>query len=314
MSTKNEFLTLALELSRNSNRERMLPVIQKELLHYEILLALDEARILELLSFQGGTCLRLCYSSERYSEDLDFAGGTTLDHINFTLFSETIRQALLRRYAVDVSVEEPVASTSTHVTSCDSITDHISQIPTINDSEGAVRVRTWTVLVTVAANRPDLPKQRINIQVACVPAHTRMIRSMIVNYAELPASYADTLIVCESLEEIAADKLLAFVSSKHIRHRDLWDLRWLAVQAGFDHSLLPRLFDAKLDDYAEHGRFNENQSRVFEIPEILQGSDFNKQMLRFLPTQVIDRTLKRSGFYEHMAETVMKLYQIVGAL
>lgn len=38
----------------------MRPVIEKELLHYDILYALDEARVLDNLVFQGGTSQRLC--------------------------------------------------------------------------------------------------------------------------------------------------------------------------------------------------------------------------------------------------------------
>ena len=52
------------------------PVVEKELLHYEILRALDEAAVLDKLVFQGGTNLRLCHGAPRYSEDLDFAGAT----------------------------------------------------------------------------------------------------------------------------------------------------------------------------------------------------------------------------------------------
>jgi predicted nucleotidyltransferase component of viral defense system len=51
------------------------PVIEKELLHFDILFCLDEAGLLDRLTFQGGTALRLCYGSNRLSEDLDFAGG-----------------------------------------------------------------------------------------------------------------------------------------------------------------------------------------------------------------------------------------------
>ena len=73
------FLSLARRVAQRSGLEGMLPVIEKELLHYEIFQALDDARLLERLTFQGGTCLRLCYGSERYSEDLDFAGGSAFD-------------------------------------------------------------------------------------------------------------------------------------------------------------------------------------------------------------------------------------------
>jgi len=53
----------------------MRPVVEKEILHYDIFQALDTAGLLRGLVFQGGTSLRLCRGSQRFSEDLDFAGG-----------------------------------------------------------------------------------------------------------------------------------------------------------------------------------------------------------------------------------------------
>jgi predicted nucleotidyltransferase component of viral defense system len=58
-----------------SGRGHMRPVIEKELLHYDILFSLDKEGLLDILTFQGGTSLRLCYGAPRFSEDLDFAGG-----------------------------------------------------------------------------------------------------------------------------------------------------------------------------------------------------------------------------------------------
>ncbi len=51
------------------------PVIEKELLHYDILFCLDQAGFLNDLVPQGGASLRLCYSSDRLSEGLDFSDG-----------------------------------------------------------------------------------------------------------------------------------------------------------------------------------------------------------------------------------------------
>ena len=59
----------------------MRPVIEKELLHYDILYSLDRYGLLEGLVFQGGTALRLCYGANRFSEDLDFAGGESFTHL-----------------------------------------------------------------------------------------------------------------------------------------------------------------------------------------------------------------------------------------
>lgn len=57
----------------------LLPVVEKELLHYRILDAMMREGFFSSLVFQGGTSLRLCHGSPRYSEDLDFAGGTSFD-------------------------------------------------------------------------------------------------------------------------------------------------------------------------------------------------------------------------------------------
>ncbi|WP_280176558.1 hypothetical protein [Paraeggerthella hongkongensis] len=43
----------------------MTPVIEKELLHYEILRAMEQGGLLASLTFQGGTRPRLCYVAPR---------------------------------------------------------------------------------------------------------------------------------------------------------------------------------------------------------------------------------------------------------
>ena len=76
---KINFNAYAAQLARANSRQTMAPVIEKELLHYEILRAMEEDGLLGGLVFQGGTCLRLCYGASRYSEDLDFAGSFDFD-------------------------------------------------------------------------------------------------------------------------------------------------------------------------------------------------------------------------------------------
>jgi hypothetical protein len=52
------------------------PVVEKELLHHDILREMSEAGLLVGLTLIGGTCLRACYGSSRLSEDLVFMGGS----------------------------------------------------------------------------------------------------------------------------------------------------------------------------------------------------------------------------------------------
>ena len=47
-------------------------VVEKELLHHDIIREMSAAGLLNELTFIGGTCLRACYGSNRLSEDLDF--------------------------------------------------------------------------------------------------------------------------------------------------------------------------------------------------------------------------------------------------
>ncbi len=59
-------------LENNTQLKILRPVVEKEILHHDILWALNNAGLLKNLTFIGGTCLRDCYGSARLSEDLDF--------------------------------------------------------------------------------------------------------------------------------------------------------------------------------------------------------------------------------------------------
>ncbi len=290
MESQQDFLQLANELSRSEGRNSMLPVIEKELLHYEILQAMDKARFLDKLTFQGGTCLRLCYSSERYSEDLDFVGGVGFNADVLEDLDSILKQTLTRRYNLTVNIKNP---------------DFATQPKSVGK-----QVSIWKIGIVVAPGRPALPQQRISIEIASVPAHTSQARSMIVHYPALPASYRNVVIRCEAPEEICADKLKTFICAQNIRFRDLWDLRWLASYPNFDQTVLPRLLQHKLDDYNENKCFIKNLERLNTLGRIVESKEFIGQMRRFLPQETIEETIERGLFRENLIETVLSLYRV----
>lgn len=51
------------------------PVIEKEILHHDIMDVLVKQGAMQRLTFIGGTSLRMCFNSARLSEDLDFNAG-----------------------------------------------------------------------------------------------------------------------------------------------------------------------------------------------------------------------------------------------
>ncbi len=79
-------------------------VVEKELLHHDILRTMSQAGLLASLSFMGGTCLRECWGSERLSEDLDFAGGSDFESTKLSLLRTSIVEGLFERYGFRVGV------------------------------------------------------------------------------------------------------------------------------------------------------------------------------------------------------------------
>jgi predicted nucleotidyltransferase component of viral defense system len=268
------------------------PVIEKELLHYEILAALDAKRLLDRLVFQGGTCLRLCYNSQRYSEDLDFAGGPKFDESSLFTLKDVVEEHLTKRYEVTVSVKLPKAQTQT-------------------DDRNVV-VKKWQISVVTAPARPDIPQQRIKLEVASVPAYTTSVRPLLLNYDNLPLGYSDILIQAETQEEIAADKLVSLVSSKYIRYRDIWDLRWLKLRPHFNIDALPSLVQKKLSDYGESQGFKTAKSKLLNnLHGIVTSKEFSDQMRRFLAAGVVPETIARPLFLGHLESEVTELYELL---
>ena len=115
----------------------LLPVVEKELLHYRILDAMMREGFFSSLVFQGGTSLRLCHGSPRYSEDLDFAGGTSFDMDTLKGLGSCISDSLSGMGDdVTVRVKEPRP-----------------------DADGLTR--RWRIAIRTAGQRKDLPSQTI---------------------------------------------------------------------------------------------------------------------------------------------------------
>ncbi|MCL5424719.1 MAG: nucleotidyl transferase AbiEii/AbiGii toxin family protein [Gammaproteobacteria bacterium] len=275
-------------------RKAMRPVIEKELLHFDILHALDREGLLDTLTFQGGTCLRLCRGSPRFSEVLDFAGDRDFKRQDFLQIKECIEEYVSRRYRLEVTVKAP---------------KELRDDPRYAD----VRVDKWQVAVVTAPIRPDIPKQRIKLEIAKIPAYTREAHAIQINYPFLPDGYSDLLVVTESDDEIMADKLVSLVNTKkYVRHRDIWDLQWLKQQGATPNlDLLQRkLRDYSVEDYSTMAR-----GMIERLPNMISGSAFHSEMTRFLPTDTLARTLDNPRFASFLSrELTAMLSSVVAAL
>lgn len=288
---KNNFLELVEAVMRDSKKALMRPVIEKELLHYDILFALDKNHFLDKLTFQGGTSLRLCYGSQRFSEDLDFAGGQDFKAIDIMPIKQCLEEYLVNKYALQVTVKGPK--------------DMILDPNTKN-----INVSKWQIQVITHPERKSIPRQMIKIEVANIPYYTREPKRFISNYSILPDGYNELIIMTQSLDEIFADKIVAFVDCQsYIRHRDIWDMHWLQRQ-GAQVNL--GLINKKIIDHNVIGFIEKLELTKQNLPNIVMGKEFIGQMSRFLPADVIDQTLGKPSFLSLLLQWMLQLYNDLG--
>jgi len=271
---------------RIEGRTHMRPVIEKELLHYDILFALDSAGLLDLLTFQGGTSLRLCYGAPRFSEDLDFTGGKHFISADLLAIKHCIETYIGARYGLEVIVKDP------------------KQLALEFGNED-LKVDKWQITVITSSDRRDIPRQKIKIEVVNIPSYSRTPQPIKLNYDFLPDGYKDTLIMVESLDEIYADKCISLVNSqKYIRHRDIWDLRWLKQEGAMINADFIR---DKIQDYRITDYLAKLDIMVSRLDEIIYSPSFRQEMSRFIPLDTQERTLAKDKFYAFLLTEVKSI-------
>ena len=218
-------------------------ILEKEALQIYILSELFSLPDSTLLTFQGGTCLRLIYGGARYSEDLDFvttAGDGQIDRIVNALSKGLARLESL--FGGKFIVKKQKAT------------------PTF------IRYR----IHNEKANYHD--SFFVSLEFARYPAYTLNIAPLRPQ-KELPGLPL-TLVRAEKLEEILADKLGAVAGRPFCKGRDYFDL-WLLKQQGI--KLDADLLRKKLKDYATP------PGDLARGLALASAADIKNEMERFLP-------------------------------
>jgi len=196
------------------------PVVEKELLHHDILREMSEAGLLAELIFIGGTCLRACYGSARLSEDLDFTGGREFKRSALAKLGAVLIERLQTRYGLPVTVSEPVKTGG--------------------------RVSTWKLTIETRGNNKHLPAQRIHVDICAIPSYDPR-PMMLRNLYGIDLGTSGLILHAQSREEILADKVIALAFRENrVKNRDLWDIAWL-VQQGV--ALPAHLIPLKIQDH-----------------------------------------------------------------
>jgi predicted nucleotidyltransferase component of viral defense system len=300
MSEKEDFDKLVDLAMDNPALATMRPVVEKELLHHEIFQALDGSGLLKGLVFQGGTALRLCRGSDRFSEDLDFAGGVDFSAGDMERIKDCVEKRIGDRFGLKVEVRSKPAKAGA----------------------GHVKVDKWWISIETAPEHPGMPRQKIKLEIANVPARTSEVLPLRANYESVRAM-PTVMVRTESLDEIMADKVLAFPTSLRdnagrpvaigdakIRHRDLWDLAWLSRQGA---KLDPRLVAAKIGDYGVQDYAAMLNQAIELIPAVVKSRPFKAQMSRFIDSATVDRILSTDAHLESLSNSVRELFRSMRA-
>lgn len=254
-------------------------VVEKELLHHDVLREMAEAGLLNQLTFIGGTCLRACYGSNRLSEDLDFTGGADFKRETLQQLGQVLVKRLHTKYGLQVEVSEPQRETG--------------------------NVDTWKLKIITHPEQRNLPAQRINIDICAIPSYDRQ-PMVLRNHYEVDMGTYGLILQAQSRAEILADKLVAFaLRLNRIKNRDLWDIAWLKQQA---IELPLELVAKKIQDHQQtNPQFIQLlQNRVAQLLDSATKMDFLKEIQRFLPPQVATRTLQQPEFWAYLANTVQE--------
>lgn len=254
------------------------PVVEKEILHHDILREMSEAGLLADLTFIGGTCLRTCHGSQRLSEDLDFTGGSGFQKNDLAAFARVLTEGLRERYNLPVRVSEPVRT--------------------------GEKVSTWKLMIETRPGQRHLPAQRIHVDICAIPSHEPR-PMMLRNLYGIDLGTSGLILQAQSREEILADKMIALAFRENrLKNRDLWDITWL-VQQGV--TLPGALIPLKVADH-QRERTEFSERLVERIGRLKTDSavrvDFLKEMQRFLPAATVRDTLSQSDWWSYLVGVI----------
>jgi len=263
--------TINAVLAKQKAYTALRPVVEKEILHQDVLRILSKAGILQKLTFMGGTCLRTCYGFARLSEDLDFTGGFDFKKEDLSGICGLLKKAIWQKYSLTLDVLEPVKESG--------------------------NTQTWKIKIITSPEHPHLPQQRINIDICKLPSYERR-PIMFRNHYGLETGLSGLIIMAESLTEILADKIVAVaLRPNRVKNRDLWDIYQIKCQNA-DISI--DLVKQKLADrHVEFSTFKRCYSERLTFLQACQ-KEFLLEMQRFISPEVITSEMTDKLWWENL--------------
>ena len=273
-----------LAVQDNPNLDGLRPVVEKEILHHDILHGLMKGEYLHKLALIGGAALRLCHGARRFSENLDFDGGPGFTIAQLPGVDDYLQRYLSERHG-RATVSPPKRLTK--------------------DGDRALGI--WRISIVIESGRRERPRQPIHLDIADVPGHDASPMRLKRDYQALPDGFSDMVIQARTKNGILTDKLVAFPATlerNNPRWRDIWDIHWLTrngaeVDAGLVHD---RVKVQQVVDYVDR-----LADAVRRTPELIESDGFARQLSRLLDKLTAAATIFRPDWRECVARDLQDL-------
>lgn len=221
------------------------------------------------IHFQGGTSIRLLHQGWRYSEDLDFACGSTLpaDLNDLVVKAAKHTQAVLNQWWGQASLEF-----------------HLQEKP------GRQGMKTFWIKLKM----PGEPKlYRVKLEFAPYPVY--QAQAWPTRRAESGLSVLP-LVLSESLSELLADKITAFAGRPYIKGRDIFDIWFLTTVLHVHPDIV--LLHKKWRDY----HIADARQAIQKNLSLITARQLSDEMDRFLPEP--ERTRLAANGYGMLLEAL----------
>lgn len=176
----------------------------KEIAQEIALMALSRAGFFKIAAFQGGTCLRILYGLERFSEDLDFVLEKPDKNFDWEAYIKNMREEFnAYGYSLD----------AVHRKKLDTV---IKTAFLKADSEGGMLV--------IKDSRFHKPKLRIKLEIDTNPPDGS---TYALNYLDFPLAYS---VQSQDLPSLFAGKSHALLCRDYVKGRDWYDFCWYVAK------------------------------------------------------------------------------------
>jgi len=268
---------LSNELARKGGRRIPEAVLERDYCLSWFLVGLSQSSLREILLFKGGTAIKKCYIADyRFSEDLDF---TFAKEVPFEMIQEGLGEVFRK-------IEQQSG-----------IKFHFSRL------DRHTHQNSHTFFLAYEGPLPAITPKEVKVDITI---RERVVFSMrekpvLAGYAQYEDIPKNSKVLVYSLEEIAAEKVVALSDRARNEPRDLYDLWHLTSNQYVD---VEKILDAISEKLAFRGRSLETVKEEFLRKEVrlkTLWSDRLSAQVAMLPEfgqvyRAVKRELRQAGF------------------